>query len=140
MGEGDVNQRSAGELDIEIGRRLRSRRLELDLSQENVADALGVTFQQLQKYEKGTNRVASSTLCRLAEILDAHPAAFLPRPAGRASGKNAEANSSRARAVLDAFSALELKEQRACLLEMIAVALPTGAGAQGASRAKRLRK
>jgi transcriptional regulator with XRE-family HTH domain len=45
------------------------RRLMLDMSQTNVADTLGLTFQQLQKYEKGTNRISASRLQRISEIL-----------------------------------------------------------------------
>lgn len=56
-------------IDVYIGQRMRCRRLELHLSQEHVGRLLGVTFQQMQKYEKGLNRVAGSTLQRLARAL-----------------------------------------------------------------------
>jgi transcriptional regulator with XRE-family HTH domain len=52
------------------------RRLMLGLSQSNVADALGVTFQQLQKYEKGTNRIGGSHLQHISQILQVPPAFF----------------------------------------------------------------
>jgi transcriptional regulator with XRE-family HTH domain len=55
--------------DTHVGKRVRMRRLMLDMSQTNVADALGLTFQQLQKYEKGTNRISASRLQRISEIL-----------------------------------------------------------------------
>ena len=54
--------------DTHVGKRVRMRRLMLGMSQTNVADALGVTFQQLQKYEKGTNRVSVSRLQHIAQI------------------------------------------------------------------------
>jgi transcriptional regulator with XRE-family HTH domain len=52
-----------------IGLRIRARRLELDMSQEKLADAIGVTFQQVQKYEKGTNRVSGSRILQVAKVL-----------------------------------------------------------------------
>ena len=56
-------------VDTHVGARIRSRRLMLNLSQTKLADALGLTFQQVQKYEKGTNRVGASRLAQIAEIL-----------------------------------------------------------------------
>jgi transcriptional regulator with XRE-family HTH domain len=52
-----------------VGSRLRMRRLMLDMSQTNIADALGLTFQQVQKYEKGSNRISASRLQHLSQIL-----------------------------------------------------------------------
>jgi transcriptional regulator with XRE-family HTH domain len=57
-------------IDTEVGRRIRQRRAMLGLSQSKLADELGVTFQQVQKYEKGTNRVGSSRLQNIARFLD----------------------------------------------------------------------
>jgi transcriptional regulator with XRE-family HTH domain len=54
--------------DKHVGQRVRMRRLMLGMSQTNVADALGVTFQQLQKYEKGANRISASRLQHLAHV------------------------------------------------------------------------
>jgi transcriptional regulator with XRE-family HTH domain len=56
-------------VDVHIGLRVRGRRLLLGLSQTTTATALGVTFQQLQKYEKGVNRIAPSRLAVLANLL-----------------------------------------------------------------------
>ena len=56
--------------DKEVGRRIRARRLMRGMSQATLADHLGLTFQQVQKYEKGTNRVGAGRLQRIAEILD----------------------------------------------------------------------
>ena len=52
-----------------VGARLRMRRLMLDMSQSEIANALGLTFQQVQKYEKGTNRISASRLQHLCVIL-----------------------------------------------------------------------
>lgn len=62
-------------IDVEVGRRIRMRRTLLVLSQTTLADALGITFQQVQKYEKGTNRVGASRLQAIAEFLQA-PVSF----------------------------------------------------------------
>jgi transcriptional regulator with XRE-family HTH domain len=56
-------------VDEEVGRRVRSRRLEQGLSQTELADQIGVTFQQVQKYETGTNRIGASRLERIAKTL-----------------------------------------------------------------------
>lgn len=56
-------------IDLSIGTRLRLRRLSLGFSQETLARALGITFQQIQKYERGTNRIFASRLFHLARVL-----------------------------------------------------------------------
>jgi transcriptional regulator with XRE-family HTH domain len=55
--------------DKHVGARVRMRRMMLGMSQEKLGDALGLTFQQVQKYEKGTNRIGSSRLQQIANIL-----------------------------------------------------------------------
>ncbi|MCG8695457.1 MAG: helix-turn-helix domain-containing protein [Minwuiales bacterium] len=62
-------------IDSHVGRRIRARRRLMGLSQTQLAQRLGLSFQQIQKYENGANRVSSGTLCRIAEALDA-PVAF----------------------------------------------------------------
>src|SRR6202167_4584451 len=62
-------------VDKHVGSRLRMRRLMLDMSQTDIADALGLTFQQVQKYEKGTNRIGASRLQHISNILQV-PVAF----------------------------------------------------------------
>ena len=57
-------------VDIEVGHRIRIERLARGLSQTALANQLGVTFQQVQKYEKGFNRVGSGRLLKIASILD----------------------------------------------------------------------
>lgn len=56
-------------VDKHVGSRVRMRRMMLSMSQEKLGDALGLTFQQVQKYEKGTNRIGSSRLSQIATIL-----------------------------------------------------------------------
>jgi transcriptional regulator with XRE-family HTH domain len=56
-------------IDKHVGSRVRMRRMMLNMSQEKLGDALGLTFQQVQKYEKGTNRIGASRLQQIAHIL-----------------------------------------------------------------------
>ncbi len=58
------------DIDIAIGKRLRRRRIQLGLSQHDVASVAGVRFQQIQKYECGSNRIAASRLWLMAQALD----------------------------------------------------------------------
>ncbi len=60
----------ASKVDDHVGRRVRERRLALGMSQEKLADALGISFQQIQKYEIGFNRVAASRLWDIAKALE----------------------------------------------------------------------
>lgn len=57
-------------IDIHVGSRVRLRRTLLGMSQEKLGEALSLTFQQIQKYERGANRIGSSRLYQLANILD----------------------------------------------------------------------
>ena len=56
--------------DAAVGQRVRALRLERNMSQTNLADALGLTFQQVQKYEKGANRIGAGRLQQIAEIFE----------------------------------------------------------------------
>ena len=60
----------ASPIDVHVGARIRARRTLLGLSQERLGDALGLTFQQVQKYERGVNRVSASRLFDLARVLE----------------------------------------------------------------------
>lgn len=60
----------ANPVDQHVGSRLRQRRTLLGLSQEKLGDAVGLTFQQIQKYEKGANRIGASRLYQFSEVLD----------------------------------------------------------------------
>lgn len=62
-------------IDRHVGSRVRMRRMMLAMSQEKLGDALGLTFQQVQKYEKGTNRIGASRLQQISSILQI-PVAF----------------------------------------------------------------
>jgi transcriptional regulator with XRE-family HTH domain len=81
------DERAANAIDRKLGQRVRSRRLEIGMSQERLAELLGVTFQQVQKYEKGVNRIAASRLHDIAISLEMPIARFFEGLAGgRAAG------------------------------------------------------
>ena len=62
-------KKSTGSIDLEIGSRVRMRRISIGMSQEKLGDMLGLTFQQVQKYEKGMNRISVARLVEIAKIL-----------------------------------------------------------------------
>jgi transcriptional regulator with XRE-family HTH domain len=64
-----ASKKSPNPIDIHVGSRVRLRRMMLGMSQEKLGEALGITFQQIQKYEKGTNRVGASRLQHIATVL-----------------------------------------------------------------------
>lgn len=68
--------RALTDRDAEIGRRVRVRRNMLGVTQSDLADALGVTFQQIQKYEKGQNRISVGALSHIAEVLEDTPIGY----------------------------------------------------------------
>lgn len=79
-----TDQRATNAVDRHIGTKLRGRRLEIGMSQEKLADLLGITFQQIQKYEKGANRVAASRLYDMSKALDVSVTYFFDGLAERA--------------------------------------------------------
>jgi transcriptional regulator with XRE-family HTH domain len=70
-----IAKKAPNPTDKHVGSRVRMRRMMLAMSQEKLGDALGLTFQQVQKYEKGTNRIGASRLQQIAHILQV-PVAF----------------------------------------------------------------
>lgn len=64
-----MNKRQPNPIDIHVGGRLRMRRMLVGMSQEKLGESLGLTFQQVQKYEKGTNRIGASRLYKISQIL-----------------------------------------------------------------------
>jgi transcriptional regulator with XRE-family HTH domain len=71
-----MSTKAPNPVDKYVGSRVRMRRIMLGMSQEKLGDALGLTFQQVQKYEKGTNRVGASRIKQISEILQV-PVSFL---------------------------------------------------------------
>ena len=65
-------------VDIQVGMQIRARRKSMGSSQSALAEAIGVSFQQVQKYERGANRVSASTMSRIASHLGCRPADLMP--------------------------------------------------------------
>lgn len=85
------NKKKPNPIDIHVGGRIRLRRNMLGMSQERLGESLGITFQQIQKYEKGTNRVGASRLQAISEILETPVAFFFEdAPGGSADGLSEE--------------------------------------------------
>jgi transcriptional regulator with XRE-family HTH domain len=75
-------------VDIHVGSRMRQRRTLLGMSQSKVGDAVGLTFQQIQKYERGSNRIGSSRLFEFAKVLDVPVSYFFDEmPSNALSGR-----------------------------------------------------
>jgi transcriptional regulator with XRE-family HTH domain len=87
-----VTAKTVKPVDVHAGSRLRARRLQLGLSQEKIAKSVGLTFQQVQKYEKGMNRMGASRLQQFANLLDVSPGYFfIDAPGGNSdNGQDAE--------------------------------------------------
>lgn len=65
-----VPKKQANPIDVQVGNRVRIRRMLIGMSQERLGDLLGLTFQQVQKYEKGVNRIGAGRLYEVARILN----------------------------------------------------------------------
>ena len=63
------NKKAPNPIDVHVGSRVRLRRMMLGMSQEKLGEHLGITFQQIQKYEKGTNRIGASRLHHISTVL-----------------------------------------------------------------------
>ncbi len=90
---GRRGRRSRGDgphpVDVHVGSRIRMRRTLLGFSQEKLGDALALTFQQVQKYERGANRVGSSRLYEISRILDVPVSFFFDEMSGDVSAAGA---------------------------------------------------
>ena len=79
------NKKKPNPIDVHVGSRVRLRRNMLGMSQEKLGEALGITFQQIQKYEKGANRVGASRLQAIATVMNV-PVSFFFEDAPGESG------------------------------------------------------
>src|SRR5262245_31431626 len=86
--QGDPIMAKSHTVDVHVGARMRQRRTLLGMSQSKLGDAVGLTFQQIQKYERGTNRIGSSRLFEFAKVLDVPVSHFFEEmPANVLSGR-----------------------------------------------------
>ncbi|MBE0694471.1 MAG: helix-turn-helix transcriptional regulator [Aquamicrobium sp.] len=93
-------------IDVHVGGRIRLRRNMLGMSQEKLGEHLGITFQQIQKYEKGTNRVGASRLQAIASILEV-PVAYFFEDAPGGTPAEGFAEESQTAYVVDFLSSTE---------------------------------
>jgi transcriptional regulator with XRE-family HTH domain len=122
------DERAANAIDKKIGQRVRTRRLEIGMSQERLAELLGVTFQQVQKYEKGVNRIAASRLHDIALSMDMPIAKFFEGLGGRASTGVAESSKDyiddalatpEGAQLMSLFASIKSKKVRRQVLELV---------------------
>ncbi len=106
-------------IDAEVGARVRARRRELRMSQSKLGDRLGVTFQQVQKYERGSNRISASSLVLIAEALQCRPADLLGADDGAQAVDWTRFHANDVHAALDAFTAIKSPKLRRSVLELI---------------------
>jgi len=88
-----MSTKAPNPVDKYVGSRVRMRRIMLGMSQEKLGDALGLTFQQVQKYEKGANRVSASRLTHIAEVLQTPVTALISSDTGMGKELGADAAS-----------------------------------------------
>ena len=81
-----ANKKKPNPIDIHVGSRIRLRRNMLGMSQEKLGEGLGITFQQIQKYEKGTNRVGASRLQAISAVLGVPVSFFFEDAPGQKAG------------------------------------------------------
>lgn len=120
-------------LDVALGSRIRLRRRELGFSQEQLARAVGITFQQVQKYEHGTNRVSFSRLVEISRALNCGVSEIigdLDNPQGTATFSRhiATLNEPGATDLLEAYAAIDSPKHRRAILNL-ARQLAEGRGA-----------
>lgn len=80
-----MTRKTPDPVDCHVGARVRARRLEIGVSQEKLAEGLGLTFQQIQKYEKAANRIGASKLAAIAQALGVPPGFFFEGAPGPAA-------------------------------------------------------
>lgn len=105
----------SGATDVAIGERIRRRRRELGLSQSALGGKLGITFQQVQKYENGANRVSASMLVKLSDAL-AMPVMEILHDVDPAAQADPESDAAR---LLAAFGKIRSPEVRAAVLTLV---------------------
>jgi transcriptional regulator with XRE-family HTH domain len=115
-------QKRTGNRDLRIGALIRLRRTSIGMSQEKLGEILGVTFQQVQKYEKGTNRVSASRLVEIAAALDAPVGYFLDQVAAPAELPDIDIAIALKIAKLDPLQQQQIRQ----IIDVIASTAPKG--------------
>ena len=102
-----ASKKAPNPIDIYVGSRVRLRRMMLSMSQEKLGEHLGITFQQIQKYEKGTNRIGASRLQHIATTLEVPVAFFFEDAPGTPQEAAGLAESKTENFVIDFLSSSE---------------------------------
>ena len=113
--------KTTNSVDVLAGKRLRAFRVNKGLSQTEVGEAVGVTFQQIQKYENGSNRISASRLQQLATLLDVRVADFFAEKNSKSSANDIIIESPLEQRLIAAFRGRkpELRAQIVQLLEIM---------------------
>lgn len=109
------------ETDVHIGRRLRERRIALGLSQSELAEKLGISFQQVQKYESGANRISGSRLWDISRVVDAPVAFFFDGLEGGASNQSERPLDRQTLEIARAVNMIDDDEVRSQLIRLVKV-------------------
>ena len=116
-----TNRRKTDGSDRYIGTRVREERVRRGLSQQNLADALGITYQQAHKYERGINRISASRLFQIAQILDVPITEFFPHSEAPAAAVPASRQNLE---LAKNFGRLANQEQRDAVSKLVRALLP----------------
>jgi transcriptional regulator with XRE-family HTH domain len=112
---------SEEDIDALVGRRVRELRLQLGLTQTQLANAIGFTFQQVQKYERGSNRISASKLWLIADRLGVSPASLLtglPSPSGDGVTDGPDGGDDEQARLLSAFGRIADPRRRQTLIDV----------------------
>ncbi len=116
--------RKSNDIDVAVGARIRNLRLRNELSQGSLGEHIGITFQQVQKYENGTNRISASRLVRLADLFGVPVAAFYSevpsdnaRPTKR-TRTGTDADDADLNRLVKAFQSLKDRNLRAAIMRL----------------------
>jgi transcriptional regulator with XRE-family HTH domain len=121
-----LKKKKPNPIDRHVGARVRMRRLMLDMTQTGLGDQLDLTFQQVQKYEKGTNRIGASRLQHIADVLQVPVAFFFEGAVGEM--KNSEPRSlfvseflasSEGIALVRAYMSIRDAKTRRCIVQLV---------------------
>lgn len=102
-----MNKKQPNPIDVHVGSRVRLRRMMLGMSQEKLGEALGITFQQIQKYEKGTNRIGGSRMMHISRVLNVPVGWFFEDAPGSATSSPASEGPNQTSLVAEFLSSSE---------------------------------
>lgn len=102
-----ASKKQPNPIDIHVGSRVRLRRMMLSMSQEKLGEHLGITFQQIQKYEKGTNRIGASRLQHIARVLQVPVSFFFEDAPGSPGDVSGMSEAPQTQHVVDFLSSSE---------------------------------